>query len=195
MSAEQPALLIVCKDPSPQGGEVMSSGMVQEVSGVSLHERVSVEAHMNKPVSGNGDPGGRGMPSSAGGLPPHALDKLVDSLVLEFLDVDPKDHQATWDEPVPGYGKPARDLCFSRDHARKLWGFLLKKRDPQPLLVVFTDPGDVRARSLAYCYADLQRVGRPGIWAPGDSESKHQGSPPLQYAYDMFKSMRGSVVG
>ncbi len=89
-------------------------------------------------------------------LPGHALNKNLDALILDFLDADPAEHQEVWDDPLPGYNESIQTYLM-RDsvQGKKLWSFLLKKRDPAAEVWVLQDDGDRRALSgaIAICHA------------------------------------------
>src|SRR5262249_4800251 len=72
-------------------------------------------------------------------------DQLLDSLVVAFADLDPADHQETWDEPISPYAQPADQLIMTPELGKKIWSFLLRKRDPSPEAFVLLDSGDRRA--------------------------------------------------
>jgi hypothetical protein len=137
-------------------------------------------------------------PVGASALPPHALPKLLDSLVLPFADLDPADHQRTWDDPVPPYGRPASELAMTREQGKLLWHLLLKRRVAAPEVLVIQDDGGRRALSLAYAVCDALRLPRTAtIFRPGDSEWKAGAGdpPPNHHVYETGKSARHMVVG
>ena len=94
--------------------------------------------------------------------------KLLGSLELAFADLDPADCQATWKEPIVPYGRPAEELIMTRETGKKLWSFLLRRRQREPELIVLQDDGDGRALSLAYAIADALRLARSQAVANGN---------------------------
>ncbi len=129
-------------------------------------------------------------------LPPHGLDKLLGSIVLTFADLDPADHQETWNEPLPAYGQTVDKLIMSREAGKRLWGFLLRRRDPGPEVYVFQDGGDRRALSLAYGVANVLRAAKPTIHKVGEQEwtPKENDLPPNQHIFEMAKATRMMVI-
>jgi hypothetical protein len=129
-------------------------------------------------------------------LPPHGLDQLLDSLVLPFADLDPADHQETWNEPIPPYGQTADKLIMDRAAGKKLWGFLLRRRDPGPAVFVFQDDGDRRALSVAYGVAYVLRAANPTIQKVGQEEwtPKENDVPPNKHIFEMTKATRETVM-
>ena len=56
--------------------------------------------------------------------------RLPGSLALAFADLDPADLQETWGAPLAPYGRAAAELIMTEAMGKKLWSFLLRKRDP-----------------------------------------------------------------
>src|SRR5262249_9201711 len=71
-------------------------------------------------------------------------------LVLPFPDLAPANLQETWNEPIPPYDQTADQLIMTRELGKKLWSFLLRRRDPAPAVIVLQDDRLPRALSLAY---------------------------------------------
>ncbi len=90
----------------------------------------------------------------------HGLNKLLDTLHLEFADLDPAEVQGAWQEPIAPYGRLASELILKPEQAKRLWGFILKKRDPPPEMIVVQDQGDRRALSVALALCDTLRLQR-----------------------------------
>lgn len=90
----------------------------------------------------------------------HGIAKLLDRKQLEIANLDPEHFQETWQEPVEGYDLPPNELIMSRDTGKQLWGFLTKKRDPTPKLVVICDEDTDRGLAIAYGVTDTLRLPR-----------------------------------
>lgn len=129
----------------------------------------------------------------------HGLVNLLDTLELRFEPVQPKDCQETWGQPVAPFGLPAIDLIMNREHGKKLWAFLTKKRDPPASAVVFVDDGD-RALAAAYAVCDVLRPRlptrpRPQVFQVGQRpEEQHDGEAENRHVYDTVRACRGLVV-
>jgi hypothetical protein len=120
-----------------------------------------------------------------------------DALTLAFADLDPEDCQSTWGLPVAPFGRPAEELILTPAIGKKLWSFLLRRRDPPPRGIVLQDDGDRRALSLAYAIADTLRYPRSqSIVRAGREESPEPDAdaPPNQHVYDLTKRARALVV-
>ncbi len=129
------------------------------------------------------------------GEPKHCIATLLDTLVLTFSDLIPEEHQSTWDQPVEKYGVAADQLIMNRDHARKLWVFLNKKRDKTPLALVFQDDGDRRAMSMAQAVCNvLGRKPESTLLSLLHSDIKVGGEPPNRFVFDLVKLGRSLVM-
>jgi hypothetical protein len=132
-------------------------------------------------------------------LPKHGVTKLVDTVVLSFLDSSAEEHQSTWTSPVPPYGKPASELLMSRETGKRLWRCLLRKRDRPIELIVVADGGgsDQRALSVALAIGDVLRIPRPKICRLCDLDWKATADykAPNEYVYAMTKSSREMIIG
>ena len=124
----------------------------------------------------------------------HCLQEMLDSLTLRFADLDPADYQETWEESLPAFGVPAHSVAFSKDQAKSLWKFLLKKRDQGPGAIIVADLGDRRAMSVACGIADALRLPRQSIHQVADPDYKVEGLAPNKFVYDLVKIGRGTVV-
>lgn len=125
----------------------------------------------------------------------HCLVKLLDSLSLSFVDLSPEERQDRWGESVSPYGRPPAELVMQREHGKKLWSFLLKKRDPGPEVIVFCDSGDRRATSVAYAVADQMRLLRKAhVLRPADPDNKNEGEAPNRHVYQMTITSRAMVM-
>ncbi len=130
-------------------------------------------------------------------LPAQGSNQLLGSLMLAFADLDPADHQETWDQPIPPYDLPAEQLIMTPPTGKKLWSFLLRKRDPAPAVVVLQDDRSRRALSIAYGIADILRLPRSqAICQVGGQEWDPHGDdlPSNRHVYEMTKRTRLMVV-
>lgn len=196
---DQRCLLVYIQEPLPAGEGVMPDGPMQTLRGESPERGLPGKSNVTQPVGGHGAQGDPATASHSGSEtlpdrpPVNALERLLDSHRMVFVDLDPADYQDRWTEPVEGHGKPPAELMLSREQAKGLWRFLLRRRDPGPELYVFA--GET-APALSVCYAVCDGVGlqRRLIWQPGDAESKHV-TPPSRHVYEQVKAMRGTVYG
>ncbi len=94
--------------------------------------------------------------ASGDGPAEHGLANVMDTLVMDFADLNPaEEDRAGWEEGEDGQ-RPC-DKVMNRLHGQKIWAFLTRRRDFNPELIILQDQGgeDRRARSvaaaLAYC--------------------------------------------
>lgn len=130
--------------------------------------------------------------TAPGGKPPHALAKLIDWLPLQFADLDPKDLQERWDQPLPPWHRLPQELVLTRDQCRKLWGFLTRQRPTEIQCYIFQDEGDNRAKSLALAYVKIKGWEPNLIEVVGTEETLREPGNP--FLYDLVKSTRSMVV-
>jgi len=137
-------------------------------------------------------------PSESTPVPPASLGnvaRLLSSKAVQAANIDPEYHQEEWETPVEPYGKPCRDLILSREGGKSLWGFLVKRYDPSPGLVVLVDDDRERALSVAMGVVDALRIPRKeGIAMPGAGDNVLEGEPPNRHLYRQVKGTRGLVV-
>lgn len=137
-------------------------------------------------------------PEPGGGLasyPQHGLDGLVDKLKLTFLDIEPKDYQDKWEQPIAPYDKCPKDLMMSPADGKKFWAFLTRKRQQSPTVLVFQDEGDRRALSLAMGVCEIMRIPRDiTIECLDGSDTKRDGIAPNAHVYDMCLATRHMVA-
>lgn len=128
----------------------------------------------------------------------HGLNKLLDTLHLEFADLDPAEVQQAWQEPIEPYGRLAAELILKPEQAKRLWSFVLKKREPVAELIVVQDQGDRRALSVALALCDTLRLSRRAIVArldvEPDWEIKTDYEPPNRHVFAQVQAGRGLVV-
>ncbi len=173
------------------GGNVNESE--KEVMSNDDHLRDVRSETYNGPVSGNvNGAGGQLVPNS----PAHGLSRCLGTLVLQFVDIAPKEHQDKWDELIQPWNKKPEDLQMARDDGKKLWAFLLKKRDPNPDVIVIQDDGDRRALSLSYSICDVLHLPRTIIHVVANEEMVHKDKEaPNEHVYNVSKLGRSMVVG
>jgi predicted phage terminase large subunit-like protein len=154
--------------------------------------------HLDEPaiLIAIGDPA----PVGTGEVPPHALSNCLASVSLQFADFDPADHQATWNEPINGYGRPVADLLMEKQvHGKPLGRLLLRKFEKPYDVVVIADSGadDRRALSIAYALADVMRLNRAEsisrLNAPESKPSKAD-VPPNKFVYETCRSGRYMIL-
>lgn len=125
--------------------------------------------------------------------PPHGLDKLLGSLTLDFADLDPAEHQDTWNEPVSPWGRPVAELVLSGEQGKKLWAFLLRKRDPAvEVLVVQDEDGGRRANTVARVVCEM--LGLKAESALYCLDSGNNGEAVNPHVRAVLKASRAMVV-
>lgn len=194
------SLLVVFGEPNNKGSGIpQGKGVVcgePQVGEVGLPEIDRVRGRADVDMAGGeavARVGGHTSPES--NPPGHCLVNLLGSLDLSFADIAPEEKQDRWGEPVEPYGRPPAELVMQRDQGKKLWSFLLKKRDPSPEVIVFCDRGDRRARSVAYAVADALRLPRKAhVFCPEDPERSMEGEAPNRHVYQVVSTSRGMVL-
>lgn len=123
-------------------------------------------------------------------IPPHGLKKMIDSTILKFDDVDPKDYQEIWQE------SRIEERMATREHAKKFWWFVLRHRDPQPELIIFSDTTDgQRAKTLAIAACDAFRRPRNAIYdLSGETSFDDKVTPSNLHLFDLFRYGKNLVV-
>jgi hypothetical protein len=102
-------------------------------------------------------------------IPSHGIKNLVDVLKLEFLDIDPADHQKTWGDKVEKWNKTPTELSLQPEQARRLWSFLARQRSSKYDVVVIYESEGRRAMSLGVSICNAMRcpvedtLYRPGV--------------------------------
>lgn len=133
---------------------------------------------------------------------PHGFTNMLDKHQVFIADIQPSEYIDTWEEVLPPYNQKPEKLVLDRENGKKLWAFLLKKRETQPDLFVFQDNGgeDRRAHSVALAVADTMGLPRSVIHMPADTErfstadnSKSE-KPGNVHLYDMVRATRGMVM-
>lgn len=127
----------------------------------------------------------------------YEFSQILDHMTLEFADIDPKDYQDTWLEPIIPWGKSVEQLMLTRDQSKKLWGWLLKKREiPWRILVIEdNEVGHRCGLSVGYGIADALHIPRSqSVFFPADSDKDVNEDPPNSYVFDLVKTTRNSVV-
>lgn len=127
--------------------------------------------------------------------PVHGIRQLLAWKGITFGDYEPKDHQATWDDPVPPYDRPIKDLLLSTDTTRDLWKFLLKTREKPPEVIIVASEDDRRSLSLACGIADGLRVPRKScMHLASRDDIEVDKLPKNQYVVDQTKAARDRLV-
>ncbi len=165
------SLLVVIRDPQPK-----------ENNDGGMHARVGFNGSVSGVRGDEGVIGGRGRGDGLGGmhggelnngggqypiidtdLPHHSMSKLQDSLTLRFADLVPEDMQNEWETILPDYNLKPSEVIITQEQGKKLWSFLLKKRQPNIECLVFTSPNSRRAISVAKVVAQQFRLPDPTI--------------------------------
>jgi len=131
--------------------------------------------------------------------PDHALTKLQDSTQIAVADLDPRDYQETWNEPILAYNATPAEVIMDRDGGRIIWNFIRKKREPQPQIIVLVDESSPELRvgeTIALCLCDLMGLGRDLIYKIDDEDwvADDDTKVPNQHVYDVLKASRALVM-
>lgn len=130
-------------------------------------------------------------------VPANACQDLLDSLVLQFADIQPLEHQESWDKPLSAYGKKAEQLTMNREHGKKLWAFLQRKRPRNWDTLVIQDDGGQDRRALSLALAVCEQWGRKPentVFRLDAPDNKVQGVPPNAHVFHITKQGRMLVV-
>jgi hypothetical protein len=129
------------------------------------------------------------------GLPAYCSTKSVGSLQLKFADLDSSNLQEVWDKPVDPWNQLPENLVLQREVARKLWQFLLKKRENPWGICILIDLGDNdnRALSVAAGLADGYRLPRSVVFRPSEPDTLCAEKPPNTYIFETVKACRNLV--
>jgi predicted phage terminase large subunit-like protein len=126
--------------------------------------------------------------------PLHGVRRMVGVHAMAFADLDPKDHQTTWDKSVPPYDLPAGKLVLSPESARDMWKFLLK-RDRAYEAIIFQGSSDRRAYSLACGVADALGISRKScLEVLSAVDISIEGIAANQHVIDQVKTARGRLL-
>ena len=131
-------------------------------------------------------------------LPVNGLNKIIDSVVLQFADIHPAEHQERWGEPVPPWNEPAERLIMQPNDGKRLWKIITQKRSDPWHVMVIVDSDDRRAVSAAYAIADIWRMGRKKvIYLPRTSDNSlvdDTAKAPNEHVYHTVKAARNMVM-
>lgn len=127
-------------------------------------------------------------------IPMHGINKLLDSLKLQFMDASPEEHQQTWDDVIAAYDKPVAELLMQPEQAKKIWAAVMKKRASPLEVLVIQDDGDKRAVSVALALAEVLRIPKATIYLADDPEAIAEKREVNRHVFDTVKSGRGLVV-
>lgn len=130
-------------------------------------------------------------------VPVHALTQLIGSHKAVFADIEPKDYQGVWNDPVPPWNQTPDNLILTQDIAKKLWAFLMRRRDPSWEALVIADKDGKKSLSVAMAIADMLRLPRDvSIYIVSTPEMKCSTvNVPNLHVYEMIKATRHLVVG
>ncbi len=123
-----------------------------------------------------------------------SIGDIVDKMSLQFCDLQPEEVQDHWLEPIEPYGKLAEELVFQRQQAKKLWSFLLRRRDRPVSTIVIVSDNSRKAISIAMAVSDTMNLERKSINVPTDGNTVTEGKAPNKYVYDVARLGRHMVV-
>lgn len=129
-------------------------------------------------------------------VPQNSIDKLIDSFILQFTEHQPADYQESWDDPVQPYDKPVRDLMLSTEQAKKLWAFVLKKRDPVGEVLVLHSDNNQVGQAMAFAISDMLRLSRQStIYEHNKEEVLYNAMKASnEHIYETVKAARGLIA-
>ncbi len=106
-----------------------------------------------------------------------------------------KDLQDAWDTPIPPFYDLPEKLIMNREQGKKLWKFLLTKRDIPYEVIIIVDDEERRALSIAYALSETIKIPKCMIYLPRDPDfKKGDEQAPNGHIYSVAKSSRGLVV-
>jgi hypothetical protein len=118
---------------------------------------------------------------------------------LRFCDLELSEHQQSWEDKIPPWNRPARELAFSREeHGKKIWSAYTRKRELFPECIIVTDSGysDRRAQSVALAIGDTLRLPREAIGRISDLSCvlNADAKPENHFIYTLTKAARALVL-
>lgn len=124
------------------------------------------------------------------------IQNLLDRTIVQFADIDPANHQETWEQPIPPYNRPAAELIMTRDHGKAIWRFLTKDRGAAPDLYVLVEETGNRSDAVAKAIVDVGRIPRSAIYYadPDNVEGQEKQPPQNSHVFEVMKSARGAVI-
>lgn len=130
-------------------------------------------------------------------VPVHALTQLIGSHRSVFANIEPKDYQANWNDPVLPWNQTPENLILTQDTAKRLWAFLMRRRDPNWESLVIVDKDGKKSLSVAMAVADVLRLPRDvSIYTVSDPEAKcSSANVPNFHVYEMIKGTRHLIAG
>jgi hypothetical protein len=123
--------------------------------------------------------------------------KHLGSLTLSFADLNPAQCQETWSQVLAPYNQTAAHLIMTQSIAKKLWSFLLRRRDPAPQVVLLQDNNESRALSVALAICDVLRLDRSQALHKVAMETwtaTRNLMPANNHIYDMVRRGRALVI-
>lgn len=134
-----------------------------------------------------------GSPDASAITPDHAIQKLAGVHHVRCLPESPEYYRETWTLPLAPYDKLPGELVLDKDRCRKLWKFLLQRREPTARCLVFADDG-VSGLALSAARGVQKALGLPdGVLLLADPEAK-AGEAPLPHVAELVKSTRHLVI-
>lgn len=128
-------------------------------------------------------------------IPSTNLRRNIDSLQLSFATIEPSELQSVWDVLLQPYGELPAKVMMDTAHGKRIWSFLLKKREERPQVICITSEDINKSLSVAYAITDVFRYPRVAITEIGAAEDeKHDGKPKHQHIYDCTKRGRAGVI-
>lgn len=129
-------------------------------------------------------------------IPTHGLHNLLGVLSLQFAYINPRDYQDKWEQAIEPYGKKCEELVISQDQGKKLFAFILKKRDPCPTVFVICDDNKERRETVALAICDVLSFQRNKlIYSPGSADMDYGAmKPENEHLFTVVKNSRSLVV-
>lgn len=125
----------------------------------------------------------------------HFSSMLLGCVDLSFADLNPADLQDCWELPVHPWNETPDKLIIQRHHGKKLWAFLLKKRELPPEIIIIEDDNQDRGKSVAYAVCDSLHLPREKVvYTVAEPDSTHRAAPPREHIYSAIRAGRHCVV-
>ena len=118
----------------------------------------------------------------------------IDRMNAAFADAEPTELQEKWSVPVDEHGTLPKDIVMRPEDGKRVWAFLLRKRDPLAEVFVFADGGGRRAYSAALAVCDMLRLPRSAVFRYSQPDTKCEGDAPSKHVYETIKYSRGLVA-
>jgi hypothetical protein len=126
-------------------------------------------------------------PVGVGVLPEHSISELEDTILLQFADTQPEEHQDEWGQAIVPYNKPVEEIVLTAKQAKDLWAFVFKKRSRTARMIIIVDDGTRKALSIARALRELLVPKKPLQLSVDEDKGVNK------YVYQVTKRSRNLV--